>query len=143
MVSLNYGRSIIISCTDSNDARRLIHNEILRSRVGLVSWIDSGNEKRSGQVILGEKNRGYSGFQTFKSCIELFPELADPANDPVDTRSCADVGIDESQNLFINSMAAMMVMNFVRVLVENEWTNLNGVSFGINGVSTPIFIDNK
>ena len=145
--------TIIIGCVDSNNARRSIHNYMERAMRSTmrrmwkrqsVIWIDSGNERFSGQVFAGgilpsldQKNisselKDYEMFY-LPMITDIYPEILDETKDSKSEISCAERMLVDEQNLFVNNMAAMNVMNFIRQFILRERTSINGVIFGIYG----------
>ena len=116
---------IIIGCVDNNAARREIHKYISKASKTVI-WIDSGNEKTSGQVILGTSK----GWPTV---VDLYPEILDDSKDTVAEVSCAERLMQGEQNIFVNLTAANHVLNFIRTVIQNETTSIHGVKFNISG----------
>lgn len=152
---------IIIGCVDNHAARRTIY-EYLRNYEGNAYWIDSGNERMSGQVVCGygiaEWKRNYRGVDLteFKSSnsimrdnhhfpipnvVAVYPEILDPKQDLAgsDDTSCAERALQEDQNIFINMTAAMHVLNYVRQVVMSEKVVTNAITFDVKGLSTPAY----
>jgi PRTRC genetic system ThiF family protein len=116
---------VIVGCVDNNLARREIHSFVSRNS-RTVLWIDSGNEKTSGQVILGSSK----GWPTV---VDMFKEILDDTKDTVAEVSCAERLMQGEQNIFVNLTAANHVLNFLRTIILNETTATNGVRFNISG----------
>ncbi len=116
---------LIVGCVDNNDARREI-NKYMGMRHKNVYWIDSGNEKSSGQVIFGDGN-------DVPMVTDMFPEICEESQDSKSEVSCAERLMQDEQNIFVNVTAAMYTLNFIRVIVLNEKTNIFGVRFNIMG----------
>jgi len=87
-------------------------------------WIDSGNERMTGQVILGN--------QEMPDVTDLFPEILDPASDSTEVRSCADRLLEDEQNMFVNLTAANLILNYVRKAILDEKIISNGSVFTID-----------
>lgn len=116
---------IVLGCVDNNIARREIHDYMKLTR-NRVFWIDSGNERTSGQVVLGS-NKG------FPTVTDLFPEILEPSSDSTETVSCAERLMQDEQNIFVNIEAATHVLNFIRALILDEQSAIHGVKFNISG----------
>lgn len=143
---------IIIGCVDNHAARRVIHNYLTGRVRRTAFWIDSGNERLSGQVVCGSKGRWRENhigmteahWKDLYALTELptvttyYPEILDAAQDleGSDNTSCADRALVEDQNIFINMSAAIHVLNFTRQLVGSESMSNNKVEFDIKGLST-------
>lgn len=145
---------IIIGCVDNHAARRIIHAYVNNTRH--IYWIDSGNERTSGQVVLGwdrfmGQYRGYGqkeleqtlpqfgseAMYALPTVVDLYPEILDPKQDLAgsDNTSCAERAQIEDQNIFINVSAALNVLNFVRQIVMSEKIIYNAITFDIRGLS--------
>jgi PRTRC genetic system ThiF family protein len=117
---------IVIGCIDNNKARREIHNYMLTMSGRTVFWIDSGNERSSGQVIMGTS-------KGVPMVTSLYPEILEETSDSTSEISCAERLMQDEQNIFINTRAAGHVLDFVRSIVLNETSPVHGVKFNING----------
>lgn len=116
---------VIIGCVDNNKARREIHTHLRNSYFDSKVWIDSGNERKSGQVILGNKNK-------VPTVTGLFPEILDEAQDSKSEISCAERMLQDEQNIFVNVTAANLILNFVRKLALREPILMHGTAFNID-----------
>jgi PRTRC genetic system ThiF family protein len=114
---------ILIGCVDNARARREIARLVKQSGNW---WLDCGNTRDSGQVILGggrdilkSKLPGY--VSTLPLPSEVHPELL--KDDPViqEAPSCAEIQVQESQGLAINQrMAAEAADYLVRMLITKD-----------------------
>jgi len=112
-------QNITVTCVDTGSARVLIGSKIkgkLRAyrphrgnNKGLY-WLDFGNSKTSGQVILGSwqeikqpTGRKYRKVKKLKTILDLHPDLADYDNDKEQGPSCSTLEALNKQDLFINS----------------------------------------
>lgn len=116
---------VIIGCVDNNKARREIDKFVSKTRKTCY-WIDSGNERTTGQVVMGSSN----GVPTV---TQLFPEVLEESADSVSAVSCAERLMQDEQNIFVNVCAATHVLNMCRKLVLNETNFIHGVKFNIQG----------
>jgi len=111
---------IIVGCVDNHEARRAINQFIKEDEYDLYYWIDSGNERKSGQVVCGfgslhARNRyGRLSFPTnntpyqLPNVTDIYPEILDSKNDDVETtESCADRAVQETQNIFVNMFSLL------------------------------------
>lgn len=128
--------NIVIGCVDNNEARRQIskyyqrHNQYSSS----LFWIDSGNERKGGQVICGGKFMDASMEEyEIPNVVELYPEIKDASQDSTSQVSCAERLMQDEQNIFVNVTAAMHVLNLVRKIILSEDFQIHGVEFDING----------
>lgn len=149
-------REIIIGCVDNHAARRVIRDYLINAN-SEAYWIDSGNERMSGQVALGYAGVGaqfrahYAGrnLEHTKALMraesnyplptvnELYPEINDPKQDLIgsDDTSCAERALQDEQNIFINMSAAMHVLNYLRQVVMSENIMTNSIVFDVKGLS--------
>jgi len=132
--------NIIVGCIDNNEARRSIYKRINDTFSTSYFWIDSGNEKRSGQVVLGEyyNSNSFFGSKNFKwlnpSVVHLYPEILNSDQDSVETEvSCAERAVEDAQNIFVNMTAANHVLNFLRQVISDERLTVGAVEFNIKG----------
>lgn len=126
--------TLLIGCVDNAAARRsladsLKHNSWSGDRLPSVWWLDCGNWRDSGQVLLGsaptaEHLRG--AFASLPSkCTALpspalqHPELLQPLPEESagDRLSCADLGVANRQSLVINQRIAAEAADFLAHLL--------------------------
>ena len=120
--------SLVIGCVDNADARRT-----MRSAIGDRGWwLDSGNSKNSGQILIGRKKSVYEkkifdleGFCTWLPSPDLqHPELVEevsPEPEIEENLSCAEMALQNSQGLAINQrMAAEAADYLVRMLITKD-----------------------
>lgn len=143
MVNFQRGRSsgkvyIFVGCVDNNQARREIamaFDLLIKTsdRTNQKSiWLDAGNEKKSGQVVLGSK--------TVKDITDIYPELLLKKHDSTVQVSCADRMLEDEQNLFVNLTAANVLLNYLRKILLNEPLVTNGCIFTIDNKFDNYFI---
>lgn len=125
-------QTVIIGCVDNNAGRKDISKIGTQTR---VSWLDCGNTKNYGQVLLGTGSTinhdqifaipGMCGF--LPSPHVQHPELIlkemtnKKAEAPVSELSCADMALQDSQGLAINQrMAAEAADYLVRMLITKD-----------------------
>ena len=92
---------ILISCVDTAAGRRDIAKFATTRHLAPVYWLDMGNGKDCGQVILG-----HAAEPKLPSVVEMFPELLDEAFVEDDTPSCSLAEALTHQDLFINRAVA-------------------------------------
>ncbi len=114
-----YGLSVVIGCVDNAKARTEIHR-YLTEKAGYGSarwWLDCGNDKHSGQVLVGGFNNKLDTtvFPLPDYCVRLplpseqHPELLIPGTaepEPDAALSCADLALRGAQGLAVNQMVA-------------------------------------
>lgn len=138
-------QNIVIGCVDNHSARREMKKYLENNRDAY--WIDSGNETKSGQAVLGHKsfrrqfptNRDPTRNTNYAlpNVIDLYPEISDPSQDEVEEvkSSCAERAMIDTQNIFVNMTAAGHVLSFIRQIVMNESITSNVIEFNIKGVT--------
>lgn len=150
---------VVVGCVDNNKARRAIYQALMGTGSNRHDyWIDSGNERKSGQVICGFKKglRFYQGairtgdlpisnntnFST-PFVTDIYPEILDESQDDVgdDGTSCAERAVEEEQNIFVNMTAAVHVLNFTRQIIRSESMSIFGLEFNIKGVNNVHYIN--
>jgi len=147
----NQAQHIVVGCVDNHEARRIVYQYM--QSADKYYWVDSGNERTSGQVVCGygRWTRAYRGFQysDFKemyggnsktflpTIVDIFPEIKDSTRDleGSDNTSCAERAMVEDQNIFINMTAAINVLNYLRQITNDEVITGNAVYFDIKGLS--------
>lgn len=126
--------SVLIGCVDGPEGRKQIAEQAranLMSRSGPATvWLDSGNRKTSGQVLLGGGSGGTKSFPIDGICGRLplpstqHPELVDDAYDSLPDLSgtegplsCADLALQGSQGLSVNQMVAAIAGHYLLTLL--------------------------
>lgn len=93
----------IVGCVDSNAARRDIRQLCDRQRMGYL--LDLGNDRQSGQVVLGQVQAD-KGTLRLPLVWELFPSILDEATVEDDGPSCSVADALAKQDLFVNQATA-------------------------------------
>jgi PRTRC genetic system ThiF family protein len=130
--------TVLIGCVDNMAARRDIQGSI-RNIQGTVYWLDCGNVKESGQVLIGRNDPGKE-IKTFplpEKCAWLplpsrqHKELVgkgtkgddETESAPVETQdlSCAEIAMLDEQGLSINQAIAAVAADYlVRLLLTQK-----------------------
>lgn len=121
------GKQIIVGCVDNNAARREMHTLFSKSASFYSSdlyWIDAGNEKKTGQVIVGNR--------VLQSVTEIFPEILSAESDSQEQVSCAERMLQDEQNMFVNLTAANLILNYIKSIILDIPMISNGVVFNID-----------
>lgn len=127
ILPFNFSQKIIITCVDNNKTRRLINSKI--RDYAYVYWIDSGNERSSGQVICGNNtDKFYSP--------DFYPDILDETKDSKTQISCAERMMADEQNLFVNTIAAGNCLMYLRKILLGEAIYFPGIEFNIHGSTT-------
>jgi PRTRC genetic system ThiF family protein len=117
--------AIVCGAVDNHIARR----EIACSHAGC--WIDAGNHRTSGQVIIGntgdlalvQRSIQSGHYSYLPHAGLLFPELLEPEpliSTPEPTISCAELVEQGEQNLLINDAMALVAARYVSNLLNRE-----------------------
>jgi PRTRC genetic system ThiF family protein len=123
--------TIIVGCVDNAAARTEISyclNQIYAQHPPLLWWLDCGNHAlaSSGQVLLGSTNqfslrKAFDNLDNPNFCINLpspsiqHPELLVPLPDELNltTLSCAEIALQNQQNLFVNQQVAAIATDYL------------------------------
>lgn len=102
---------LLISAVDTGQARIEIA-EILRRGVACPYWLDCGNNRTAGQVVLGtirevEQPKIEDVIGRLPTVLDLYPEIKDPSREADQGPSCSLAEAIEQQDLFINQFVAL------------------------------------
>jgi PRTRC genetic system ThiF family protein len=110
---------VVLSCVDSRAARAAIHAGVSDRLSRVHYWMDFGNNRDTGQVILGEPlnavNKRSRG--RLRTAPELFPEIADLSLPEDEGPSCSARESLERQALFVNDGVAVLGLNLLAQLL--------------------------
>lgn len=132
---------ITIGCVDNRKGRKAILDYV--GRYGGL-WLDIGNRKTDGQVVLGEVVRkGDKTQSNLPNAADLFPEIVDDSLDGTDdTPSCSLAEALEKQALFINQAMATAALNLLFKLFRYGSISSHGVFINLEtDRSTPLLVD--
>lgn len=121
---------IIVGCVDNNAARREIAYFVSRCWDSYqiaeknAYWIDSGNEKKTGQVIVGSRE--------LQDVTDIYPEIYLPEHDSVEQISCAERMLQDEQNMFVNLTASNLILNYVKNIILDIPMVTHGTVFNID-----------
>jgi PRTRC genetic system ThiF family protein len=107
---------ILIGCVDSKMSRRIIHGRL--KECAPAYWLDLGNDRSMGQVVLGEpRRRGQRKNEArLPTVVELFPEILDDRQPEPNGPSCSLAEALESQELFINRSVSTFALQVLWTL---------------------------
>lgn len=133
-------KRIFVGCVDNNEARRQIAKSVAEcwNSYGVTQncfWIDSGNERKSGQVIVGSKD--------LMDVSDLYPEILLPRHDSVEQVSCADRMLQDEQNMFVNLTASNLILNYVKNIMLDLPMITHGSVFNIDNKFDNYYIKQK
>lgn len=119
------GIKILIGCVDNNSARKIMHDLFLVSTEPIV-YIDSGNGKLTGQVVVGYKNN--QGVVKLQPLGVIFPEalVEEKEKKP---HSCALNALENPQNIGANDMAATVLFSVINILLTNKKIESHIITF--------------
>lgn len=128
---------IVISCVDSLKSRIVVEQIFIKNSLQNKSenyWIDTGNDKNSGQVVLGSRNTETE----IKTVIE---EYGGNMSDIEHLPSCSTMQSLVRQDLFVNQRIALEATNLIwtemirekklttaRIFIKNRQTTSINVS---------------
>lgn len=139
----NAKAAIYISCVDTVAARFEIAGALSETNSSLYAnmpryWIDFGNGKDTGQVILSTigkveqpKSDKYEVVGNLPFVTEEFGELLHQSETDGDTPSCSLAEALEKQELFINSALAQMGCSMLWQLFRSGMTTQRGLFLNI------------
>lgn len=123
---------IVITCTDSLRSRVEIYNGMLYSgRRPPRYWLDCGNGRDHGQVILGEID-GHMGahVEPLRTVVDVFPEMLDQAaEEEEEPESCTLPDALSRQDLYINRRVALEAADLLWRLFRDGGLDHHGVFF--------------
>jgi PRTRC genetic system ThiF family protein len=132
-----YNLTVLTGCVDNATARREIAAWARAAGYGHSRWwLDCGNSRRSGQVLLGgftNKDSGKAAFPIPGYCVRLplpsqqhpdllIPDSAEPEEDET-ALSCADLAVRGEQGLAVNQMVAAIAGDYLMQMLV--YGNLN------------------
>lgn len=120
---------IIIGCVDNNRARKVMHDFFVEFQdFDPLIYIDAGNGRYNGQVVVGIKNED----KTLSQPVGVvFPDALIENEDDEEDVGCTMNALISPQNIIANDLAATMVFTVLNmILVENE---INSSIFTFDG----------
>lgn len=141
-----YDFDIVIGAVDNRAARLGILRGLEDARSGVRYWLDMGNKKSDGQVILGEvssRARVSEDKLRLPHVAELYPDMIDPAQETKDdTPSCSLAEALEKQSLFINPTIADFAGNILWQLFTKGSIESHGAFVNLEGMMVmPMKVD--
>lgn len=137
---------LVIGCVDTRAARFGIVRSVERGGGGLTYYLDFGNSRDTGQVVLGQvsnSGRKLNPEGKLPHVGELFPEAIDPSLDANDDQpSCSIAEALEKQSLFINRAVTVHGMNLLWKLFRHRELTEHGCFVNLaSGQTRPIPVD--
>lgn len=128
--------NIIISCLDNDESRTYIYNAY-NKHLDTGIWIDAGNEKTSGQVVMGIKKDGKA---ILPCVVDLYPEVLEKRTVLYNPNGCSRALPEDvkrqSQNLITNATAAVTILNFISNILLGEELKTYSVDFNTELIHT-------
>jgi len=124
--------NIVISCVDNVKTRKSILRHFKKitegsSQIKPYYWMDFGNTRKTGQVVLGTFNsikqpEHPKAVPYLNTILDLFPNL----QDDLETPSCSLAGALSEQDLFINTSLIPFGATILWNLLLNNYINVHG-----------------
>lgn len=138
--------ALVIGCVDTRESRYAIMRAMEEGIRGRSYWLDFGNRRYDGQVILGEVSRARRKTNEpdkLPHVGELFPEAIDPsAVDPDEGPSCSLAEALRKQSLFINRTLVAHGMGMLWELLHTGQIDYHGVWVNLKtGRSSSLAVD--
>ena len=122
------GQAVVIGCVDNSMARQSIKAFYDHSSSN-VWWLDCGNEKNSGQVLLGYQDKSAKDIYKLTGYCQWLPSpalqhpelLTAEVKKQSENLSCADMVLRDSQGMAINQRVAAEAADYlVRMLITQD-----------------------
>lgn len=135
------GHNIIVSCVDTAGARLEIDQVIKTqncdmpcSQPGQIHyWLDTGNTKKRGQVVIGSIRKikqpaksKYKCIAKLPTLLDLFPNIEEHDQEEIQGPSCSVPQALARQDLFINSLIAQYAGDLLWNTLKEGFTLYNG-----------------
>lgn len=141
---------MVIGAVDNRSARLAILRALESRGYGSDSyWLDLGNSRSAGQVVLGEVSPGKRKTENtwrLPHVGEMYPELIDSVLDKQedDTPSCSLAEALEKQSLFINPAVSLFASNLLWQLFTKGEIEHHGAYVNLDSMTAmPMAIDHE
>lgn len=143
-VKTRFGRhsiaTLLITCTDLA-AFRAKFGLYGRQQTTNALWLDTGNGRDTGQVILGHWGMPTGGLR-LPNVFDLYPQLADMAHIDRDEPSCSAAEAMRKQAWPVNQAAALLAVELLWTLITAGGLDYHGATFKLAPFrTTPMLID--
>lgn len=130
--------NIIVTCVDNVETRNQVNKSFKKTideRLDYTTnfyWMDTGNGKDFGQVVLGSRkipqpSSQYKTIDTLKTVYEIFGKLEDFNTEEVQgIQGCSYIDSLNKQDLFINDTISCYASNLLWKLLKNNYLTANG-----------------
>lgn len=112
---------VLISCVDTAAGRRVIAKLANTGAYAPVYWLDLGNGKDDGQVVLG-----HAAQPKLPSVAEMFPEIMSEDFVEDDAPSCSLAEALTRQDLFVNRAVSTLALDLLWRLFKDGGLNHHG-----------------
>ena len=121
---------IIISCVDNLQARQVI-SDYTNKRKKPIIYIDSGNLKYNGQIVLGTGGTNFHpDFKVkLKTFFELYPDLYNKDAVKKSDESCDDAALEDIQTITANLTSANAICQMMANLLSEDGLNYSKIEF--------------
>lgn len=121
---------IIISCVDNLQARQVMSDFTNKRKLPII-YIDSGNNKYNGQVLLSTGGTNVlENFDTkLQTFFEVYPDLYNENAVKKSDESCDDHAVEDIQTITANLTSANTICQMVANLLSDEGINYHKVEF--------------
>lgn len=147
----HFKANIIMTCVDNVSTRKKIH-QYMKTLKSIDSydepyatyfWMDFGNERQTGQVVMGTGRFGIpqpeGGTEVLKTVYDIFPV---PLKEPEDKTTCSMLQSLQEQDLFINSILAQYGIQLLWKLFNDKIIYFNGHLVNLEkGKTAPILLE--
>jgi PRTRC genetic system ThiF family protein len=120
---LDFDPDIVISCVDNIKARKAISLGFKDIETEAL-WLDLGNTKSTGQVVLG--HLGIPSADRIDNVIDMYPQLL-TAVDKENQASCSSAESISRQDLLVNPKMANAAINLLWQLLRKRELSHNGI----------------
>ncbi|MGN6435972.1 MAG: PRTRC system ThiF family protein [Agriterribacter sp.] len=142
--------NILITCTDTAASRILIQ-ELISDKEYISSqirepfdlpyyWLDIGNNKNTGQIVLGtirsvkQPKSDVKTSSTLKNVVQKFPAIKKVKDDQSEP-SCSMAEALNKQDLFVNSLLAQFACNLLWKLIKEGSISYHGCYVNLETLS--------
>lgn len=134
------GHNLIVSCVDTARSRLEISQAIKTQNFDKTTqpeqihyWLDTGNTKKGGQVVIGSIRKIKQPVKSKYKCIaklptllDLYPDIEEHDKEEIQGPSCSVAQALARQDLFINSLIAQYAGDLLWNILKEGFTLYNG-----------------
>jgi len=131
------GWDVVISCVDTRKARKQIHGYAHSGFGPFKFWMDCGNDRTTGQVILGTPRGKKQPLKNGLPCAtDIHPELMDTTRRDDTSPSCSAIEALKRQDLMVNKMVATLAVDLLWRLFRDRQIESHGRYFDLERGTT-------